>query len=160
MVLPLWSLSKLDWEGNMSEPKSRNLTFSRRGMNFETLMWLFTRLSALAMYAIILFALIGALIMGARNQMNMADVMRWAFMPNVTHVQNTNVPEIAPWASVFWKLTACALVLIAVAHGVHGLVVIADDYIASARGRKIARLLSIVFMLSMSAIGVYIVWTS
>jgi succinate dehydrogenase hydrophobic anchor subunit len=112
------------------------------------------------MYAIILFALIGALIMGARNQMNMADVMRWAFMPNVTHVQNTNVPEIAPWASVFWKLTACALVLIAVAHGVHGLVVIADDYIASARGRKIARLLSIVFMLSMSAIGVYIVWTS
>lgn len=144
----------------MSEPKSRNLTFSRRGMNFETLMWLFTRLSALAMYAIILFALIGALIMGARNQMNMADVMRWAFMPNVTHVQNTNVPEIAPWASVFWKLTACALVLIAVAHGVHGLVVIADDYIASARGRKIARLLSIVFMLSMSAIGVYIVWTS
>ena len=144
----------------MSEPKSRNLTLSQRGMNFETLMWLFTRLSALAMYALILFGLIGALVMGARNQMNMADVMRWAFMPNVTHVQNTNVPEIAPWASVFWKLTACALVLIAVAHGVHGLVVIADDYIASARGRQIVRLLSIVFMLSMSVIGVYVIWTS
>ncbi len=51
------------------------------------LMWLFTRLSALAMYAFILFAIIGALIMGARTQMNFADLMRWGFTPNVTHVQ-------------------------------------------------------------------------
>jgi succinate dehydrogenase hydrophobic anchor subunit len=144
----------------MSEPKSRNLTLSQRGMNFETLMWLFTRLSALAMYALILFGLIGALVMGARNQMNFADVMRWAFMPNATHVQSTNVPDLAPWASAFWKLAGSALLLVAVAHGVHGLVVIADDYIASTGGRKIVRLLSIVMMLSMSAIGLYIVWTS
>jgi succinate dehydrogenase hydrophobic anchor subunit len=81
-------------------------------------------------------------------------------MPNVTHVQSTDVPDIAPWASTFWKLTASALLLVAVAHGVHGLVVIADDYIASAGGRKIVRLLSIVMMLSMSAIGLYILWTS
>ena len=144
----------------MSDSKSRNLTLSQRGMNFEMLMWYFTRLSALAMYALILFGLIGALVMGARNQMNMADIMRWAFMPNVTHVQNTNVPDIAPWASTLWKLTACALVLVATAHGVHGLVVIADDYIASAGGRKIVRLLSIVFMLLMMGIGLYIIWTS
>jgi succinate dehydrogenase hydrophobic anchor subunit len=144
----------------MSDQKTRTLSLSQRGMNFETLMWYFTRLSALAMYALILFGLIGGLIMGARNQMNFADVMRWAFMPNVTHVQSTDVPDIAPWASTFWKLTASALLLIAVAHGVHGLVVIADDYIASAGGRKIVRLLSIVMMLSMSAIGLYILWTS
>jgi succinate dehydrogenase hydrophobic anchor subunit len=144
----------------MSESKSRNLTLSQRGMNFETLMWLFTRLSALAMYALILFAFIGALYMGARYQMNFADVMRWAFMPNVTHVQSTNVPDLAPWASTFWKLTACALVLVATAHGVHGLVVIADDYILGAGARKFIRFLSIVFMLSMMGIGVYIVWTS
>ena len=144
----------------MSDTKSRSLPLSRRGMTFETLMWLFTRVSALAMYAIILFALTGALIMGARNQMNMADVMRWAFMPNVTHVQSTNVPDIAPWASTFWKLTACALLVIAVAHGVHGLVVIADDYIVKHWGRQLIRLLSIVFMVSMIGIGIYIIWTS
>jgi succinate dehydrogenase hydrophobic anchor subunit len=144
----------------MTESKSRNLTLSQRGMNFETLMWLFTRLSALAMYALILFGLIGALYMGARYQMNFADVMRWAFMPNVTHVQSTNVPDLAPWASILWKLTACALVLVATAHGVHGLVVIADDYITGAGARKFVRLLSIVFMLSMMGIGVYIIWTS
>ena len=144
----------------MSDSKPRNLSLFQCGMNFETLMWLFTRVSALAMYAIILFALIGALIMGARNQMNMADVMRWAFMPNVTHVQNTNVPDIAPWASTFWKLTACALLIIAVAHGVHGQVVIADDYIVKHWARQLIRLLSIVFMLSMIGIGLYIIWTS
>ncbi len=144
----------------MSETKSRTLPLSKRGMNFETLMWLFTRLSALAMYALILFAMIGALVMGARNQMSMADVMRWGFMPNVTHVESTNVPDTAPWASVFWKLTACALLAVAVAHGVHGLVVIADDYIAGKVGRQVVRLISIVFMLSMIGIGAYVIWTS
>jgi succinate dehydrogenase hydrophobic anchor subunit len=140
--------------------KSKNLPLSQRGLNFEMLMWIFTRLSALAMYALILFGMIGALVMGARNQMNFADVMRWAFMPNSTHVQSTNVPDLAPWSSSFWKLTASALLLVAVAHGVHGLVVIADDYIVKPRGRQVVRILSIVFMLSMSAVGLYIIWTS
>ncbi len=112
------------------------------------------------MYALILFGLFGALWMGARYQMNFADVMRWAFMPNVTHVQGTNVPDIAPWAGLFWKLVAMALLLVATAHGVHGLVVIADDYIVSARGRQIVRLLSILMMASMSLIGLYIIWIS
>jgi succinate dehydrogenase hydrophobic anchor subunit len=140
--------------------KSRNLPLSKRGLNFEMLMWLFTRLSALAMYALILFALIGALIMGARTQMNLADLMRWGFMPNATHVQSTDVPDLAPWALPLWKLTASALLLIAVAHGMHGLVVIADDYIAGPRGRQINRILSVVGMLAMMVIGVYVIWTS
>jgi succinate dehydrogenase hydrophobic anchor subunit len=123
-------------------------------------MWLFTRLSALGMYALILFAIMGALFMGARNDMNFADVLRWGFMPNNTHVQNTNVPDLAPWSTPFWRLTASALLLLAVAHGVHGLVVIADDYIVSARGRQIARVLSIIMMVSMSLIGLYVLWTS
>ena len=144
----------------MNNSKSRNLPLSKRGMNFETLMWLFTRLSALAMYALILFGLIGALVMGARNQMNFADVMRWAFMPNVTHVQSTNVPDLAPWMTLFWKAVAGLLLLVASAHGVHGLVVIADDYIASAGARKIIRLASIVMLVSVSAIGLYVIWTS
>jgi succinate dehydrogenase hydrophobic anchor subunit len=124
------------------------------------LMWIFTRLSALAMYALILTAIIGALIMGARTQMNMADVLRWGFMPNSSHVQSTNVPDLAPWASPFWKVTASLLLLVAVAHGVHGLVVISDDYIVSARGRNIARIISIIMVISFSLMGLYIIWTS
>jgi succinate dehydrogenase hydrophobic anchor subunit len=144
----------------MSNSKLRTLPISKRGLNFETLMWYFTRLSALAMYALILFALIGALVMGARNQMNFADVMRWAFMPNSTHVQSTDVPDLAPWATLFWRVVAGVLLLVASSHGMHGLVVIADDYIPGAGARKIVRLLSIVLLVSVIAIGLYVLWTS
>ena len=140
--------------------KPRTLPIAKRGLNFEMLMWYFTRLSALAMYGIILFAIIGALVMGARTQMNFADLMRWGFMPNGTHVQNSNVPDLAPWEIPFWRIVASGLLLLATAHGVHGLVVIADDYIAHHGGRLAARLLSIVFMLSMIGIGLYVIWTS
>ena len=144
----------------MATTKSRSLPLTKRGLSFEMVMWLFTRFSALAMYGLILVAVIGALIMGARTQMNMADVLRWGFMPNSTHVQNTDVTDLAPWASPFWRVTGSLLLLLAVAHGVHGLVVIADDYIISTRGRLIVRWLSIAMMISMSLIGVYVLWTS
>ena len=139
--------------------KSKTLPLSKRGMNFEMFMWIVTRLTALAMYALILIAIIGALIMGARNQMNLADVLRWGFMPNYTHVQSTDVPDLAPWSTPFWKLVGSALLLVAVAHGVHGLVVIADDYIVTPRGRSIVRVISIAFMLTMISIGLYVLWT-
>jgi succinate dehydrogenase hydrophobic anchor subunit len=144
----------------MAATKSRSLPLSKRGLNFEMMMWMFTRLSALAMYGLILVAIIGALVMGARTQMNLADVLRWGFMPNSTHVQSTDVPDLAPWSTLFWRLTGSALLLIAVAHGVHGCVVIADDYIVTHRGRNIVRILSIVFMVSMWGAGLYILWTS
>lgn len=140
--------------------KSKTLPLLKRGLNFEMFMWLVTRLTALAMYALILFAIIGALVMGARNQMNLADVLRWGFMPNALHVQSTDVPDLEPWTTPFWKVTASALLLIATAHGVHGLVVIADDYIVKPRGRSIVRFISIIFMLAMIVVGAYVIWTS
>ncbi len=140
--------------------KPKTLPLSKRGFNFEMFMWLITRLTALGMYALILIGIIGALIMGARTQMNFADVMRWGFMPSITHVQNTNIPDVAPWSTPFWRLTGTALLLIATAHGVHGLVVIADDYIVSPRGRQTVRILSIIMIIAMSIIGTYVIWTS
>jgi succinate dehydrogenase hydrophobic anchor subunit len=144
----------------MSAEKTRSLPLSKRGLNFEMLMWLFTRLSALAMYGLILFAIIGALVMGARNDMNLADVLRWGFMPNATHVQSTGVPDLAPWSTPFWRILASGLLLIASAHGVHGLVVIADDYIVTPRGRNAVRGISLAFLLLMAFVGLYIIWTS
>ena len=138
----------------------KSLPLNKRGLNFEMLMWIVTRLTALAMYALLLTGVIGALIMGARTQMNLADVIRWGFMPNPSHVQSTNVPDLVPWASTFWQIVASGFLFIAVAHGVHGLVVIADDYIVKPRGRNIVRVISILMMLAMIAMGLYIIWTS
>ena len=144
----------------MATTRPRTLPLTKRGLNFEMLMWLFTRLSALGMYALILFAILGALWMSARNNMSFADVLRWGFMPTNTHVQSTQVPDLGPWSTPFWMLTASALLLLAVAHGVHGLVVIADDYITSSRGRLTVRWISIAMMISMSLIGLYVLWTA
>jgi succinate dehydrogenase hydrophobic anchor subunit len=140
--------------------EEKSLSLKERGFNFEMFMWLITRLTALAMYALLLIAVIGALIMGARTQMNIADVIRWAFMPNPAHVQSTNVPDLAPWGTTFWRLLASAFLFIAVAHGTHGLVVITDDYIVSSRGRNIVRFLSIVMVIVMFAMGLYVLWTA
>lgn len=137
----------------------KSLPLSKRGLSFEMFMWLITRLTALAMYALLLTAVIGALIMGARTQMNIADVIRWSFMPNPSHVQSTNVPDLAPWSTTFWRLLASAFLFIAVAHGTHGLVVIADDYIVSSRGRNTVRVLSILMVIAMTAMGLFILWT-
>ena len=142
----------------MATTRPRVLPLKKRGLNFEMAMWMFTRLSALAMYALILFAILGALVMGARGEMTFADILRWGYMPNSNHVQSTNVPDLAPWSTPFWRLVGSALLLVAVAHGVHGLVVIADDYITSERGRRIVRLLSILFMITMMLIGLYLLW--
>jgi len=139
--------------------KQRTLSLKERGFNFEMFMWLITRLTALGMYALIIIAVIGALIMGARTQMNIADVIRWSFMPNPSHVQSTNVPDLAPWSTTFWKLVASAFLFVAVSHGTHGLVVIADDYIVSPRGRSTVRFISIVMVIAMLAMGLYVLWT-
>jgi succinate dehydrogenase hydrophobic anchor subunit len=65
---------------------------------------------------------------------------------------------LEPWAAPFWAVVGSLLLLVAVAHGVHGLVVIADDYIVSDRGRSIVRFISIVMMISMSLMGLYLLW--
>jgi len=137
----------------------KTLSIKKRGLNFEMFMWIITRLTALAMYALLLTAVIGAIIMGARSQMNIADVIRWSFMPNPSHVQSTNVPDLAPWGTTFWRLLASVFLFIAAAHGTHGLVVIADDYIVSSRGRNTVRVLSVIMLLAMTAMGLYILWT-
>ncbi len=140
--------------------KPRTVSFTQRGFDFETFMWFFTRVSALVMYALALTGLVGALIMGARTQMNLADLMRWVFTPNVTHVQNTNVPDLAPWTTSFWKLVASAFVFFATSHGLHGLLSVIEDYLTLPWLRRTLRILVLLLTLFMIFVGVYLIWTS
>ena len=119
-----------------STTKARTLPLSKRGMSFETFMWLFTRLTALAMYGFIFVGLVGALIMGATHDMTFVEVLRWVLMPNAGHVAYTNVPDVGPWATTFWKLVACGFFLTAISHGVHGVIVILDDYFQTERQKQ------------------------
>jgi succinate dehydrogenase hydrophobic anchor subunit len=140
--------------------KPRTVSLAKRGFDFETTMWIFTRLSALAMYLFALVAIIGALIMGARTEMNLADLIRWTFMSNPNHVLNTNVADLAPWSTTFWKLTGSGFLLFAATHGLHGLLSVLEDYLSHPVLRKILRLLVIMILLVMVVIAVYVLWTS
>jgi len=144
----------------MTQAKARSLPLSKRGMSFETFMWLFTRLTALGMYFFILVGAVGALIMGAQNQMTFVEVLRWALTTSSGHVQNSNLPDIAPWATTFWKLVASGMFLTASSHGVHGVIVILDDYFAKASQRLWIRILSMIGFFIIGPIGLYVLWTA
>jgi succinate dehydrogenase hydrophobic anchor subunit len=144
----------------MSEAKARTLSLSKRGMSFETFMWLFTRLTALAMYGFILIGVVGALIMGAQHDMSFVEVLRWALMPSVGHAEYTNVTNIAPWASTFWKLVASGMFIVASSHGMHGVIVVLDDYFARPSQRQWIRILNLVGYFIIAPIGLYVIWTA
>ena len=135
-------------------------TAPQRGVNFDYIMWLFTRLSALGMYLLGFIGIAGALIMGARQEMGLPDLMRWAFTPEVTHVVTTNVSNIDAWKTVFWQIMGSLMVLLAGAHGFHGLLNVIEDYLKNARVRQFLRILVIGIWLLMSAIAVYVIMTS
>jgi succinate dehydrogenase hydrophobic anchor subunit len=143
--------------------KHRILSLSKRGFDFEIFMWLFVRLSALAMYLCAFIGLVGALIMGARTQVNFADLLRWSFMPDSNHVlMNTTLNNLAnadAWASLFWKIMGSLFVAFAASHGLHGVLSVVEDYLKNRVVRRILRIVVLVLTFIGIAIAIYVVWT-
>jgi succinate dehydrogenase hydrophobic anchor subunit len=141
----------------------RKLSLARRGFDFEIFMWLFVRLSALAMYLCAFTGLVGALILGARTQVNLADLIRWSFMPDSNHVlMNTTLNNIANsdvWASLFWKIMGSTFVAFATSHGLHGVLSVVEDYLKNRVVRRILRIVGLVLTFVMIAIAIYVLWT-
>jgi succinate dehydrogenase hydrophobic anchor subunit len=140
--------------------KTKLRTAPQHGFHFDYLMWLFTRLSALAMYLLAIVGIIAALLMSARQNMTVADLMRWAFMPNPNHVANTNIPDVETWKGIFWQVMGILMLFLAGAHGLHGLLNVLEDYISSTRVRNLLRGLVLLVWVLMSAIGIYVILTS
>ena len=132
----------------------------QRGFHFDYLMWLYTRLTALAMYLLAIVGITAALLMSARQNMTVADLMRWAFIPNPNHVANTNIPEIDAWKGLFWQVLGILMLLFAGSHGLHGLLNVLEDYISRTWVRNLLRILVLLVWVLMSAIGIYVILTS
>lgn len=140
----------------METVKPRSLPFSKRGFNFETIMWFFTRLTVLAMYGFILAGLTGGLILSARTGANLADVLRWAFFPNLN--ENPLVAYI--WITVLTKLMVVAFILVVSGHGVHGVLEILDDYFTGASARRWFRNGIIAYAIAANVIAILVIWIS
>jgi succinate dehydrogenase hydrophobic anchor subunit len=140
--------------------KTKPRTAPQRGFNFDYIMWLITRLTALAMYLLAIVGIIAALLMSARQNMTVADLTRWAFMPNPNHVANTNIPDVEAWKGIFWQVMGILMLFFAGVHGIHGLLNVLEDYISRTGVRNVVRILGLLVWAIMSAIGVYVILTS
>lgn len=139
----------------MTTTTKRTLPLSKRGFSFETIMWAFTRLTAFAMYGLILAGFIGALVVSAQTGVNFGDVLRWALLPNTA----ANPIAHIVWMTILAKLMVIVFMLVVSGHGVHGILEILDDYYSSAIARRWFRNFVIAYALVTNAIVLYVIFT-
>ncbi len=130
----------------------------RKRLTLDSLMWLFTRLSGLALLLTAAVAMAGALLMGARLQMDLPTLMRWTFFPNPNHVANSNIPDVAlGWINGFWQVIQALVVVFGGTHGFNGLRVVMEDYARSPRARAVLRWIIGVLWAAVMAAGIGVV---
>lgn len=131
---------------------ARTLSLKKRGFNFETFMWAFTRFTVIAMYGLIIAGILGGLIVSGQTGANLGDVFYWAFFPNMA----AN-PIGVVWMNILAKLMVIAFVLVACGHGVHGVLEIWDDYVTNEGARRWARNIVITYAIVASIIAIYVI---
>ena len=134
---------------------ARTLPLNKRGFNFETFMWAFTRFTVIAMYGLMLAGLIGGLIVSMQTGTNLGDVFYWAFFPNMAENPLGQV-----WMTVLAKLMVIAFVFSAAGHGVHGVLEIWDDYVTNEGARRWARNIVITYAVLACLVALYLIWTA
>ena len=129
--------------------------------SLEYILWIFTRLSGLAMILLALIGALGALLMGARTQMDLSTLMRWTFFPNPNHVVNSNIPDVTlGWATAFWQIMQMLIVSLGITHGFNGLRVVIEDYTGQTIWRPIMRGLIFLLWLFLLIIAIYVILAS
>ena len=131
---------------------ARTLSIKKRGLNFETFMWAFTRFTVIAMYGLILVGILGGLRLSMMTGVNFGDIMYWAFFPNM--VDN---PLGQVWMNITARLMVIAFVLVVCGHGVHGVLEIWDDYVTSEKARRWARNIVITYAILASIVAIYVI---
>ena len=134
---------------------TRTLPISKRGLNFEMVMWAFTRFTVLAMYGLILAGLLGGLILSRQTGANLGSILYWAFFP---HVAENPLGQV--WMTILAKLMVTTFLLVACGHGVHGVLEILDDYFTNVGARRWSRNFIIAYAILASLIAIYVIWTS
>jgi succinate dehydrogenase hydrophobic anchor subunit len=121
-------------------------------------MWVFTRLSGIALFILAFIGIVGAFWMGARTQMDVGTLLRWTFFPNPFHVQNSDIPDVAiGWATAYWQIMQMLIIFFGVTHGMNGVRMVIEDYLNSPRIRTLLRGLLLLFWLFLMIVCVYVI---
>jgi len=131
------------------------------GMSFEYIMWIFTRISGLAMILLAGIGVTAAFMMGARTQMDLPALMRWTFFPNPNHVVNSNIPDVAVgWATAFWQIMQMLIIFFAVTHAFNGLRIVLEDFIGQSYLKPMLRGLILLLWMFSLITAVYVILAS
>lgn len=137
------------------------------GFSFEYMMWIFTRLSGLAMFLLSFIGFAGAFWLGARMYMtnnsfvDIGALARWTFFPNPNHVVNTNIPDVAVgWANAWWQIMQITILFLGTTHGMNGLRVVIEDYIDRSWLRTLLRGLIFLLWIFVMLFGIYVIQAS
>ncbi len=131
------------------------------GFSFEYLMWIFTRLSGLAMFLLAFIGVAAAFAMGARTQVDLPTLLRWTFFPNPNHVVNSNIPDVTlGWANAYWQVMQILIAFFGITHGFNGLRVVIEDYIGHSFLQTLLRGVIFLLWLFMLIVAVYVVLAS
>jgi succinate dehydrogenase / fumarate reductase membrane anchor subunit len=131
------------------------------GFSFEYLMWIFTRISGLALILLSLIGIIGAFILGAREQVDIGALARWTFFPNPNHVVNTEIPDVTlGWANAWWQVLQMLILFFGATHGMNGLRVVVEDYLGASWAKVLWRGAIFLIWLFVLIVGVYVILAS
>jgi succinate dehydrogenase hydrophobic anchor subunit len=121
-------------------------------------MWIFTRISGIAMLVLAAFGMAGAFYMGARLQMDLPTLMRWTFFPNPNHVINSEIPDVAiGWANGFWQVMEMLVIFFAATHAYNGLRVVIEDYLKPSAFRPLLRGFIFLLWIFSLIVAVYVI---
>ena len=128
---------------------------------FEYGMWLFTRISGLALMLFAAVSMGVAFALGGRMQLTMPSMFRWMFFPNPNHVVNSNIPDVtAGWSNAFWQIFSMLMILLASIHGFNGVRMILEDYIKKPLVITVLRGLTVLLLAGALIVAVYVILAS
>jgi succinate dehydrogenase hydrophobic anchor subunit len=136
-------------------------TAPQRGFTLDYLMWLFTRLSGLGLFVLALIGVVGAMLLGAREQVDLPTLMRWTFFPNPNHVVNSSIPDVTQgWANAFWQIMMILVLFLGVTHGFNGLRMVIEDYLGQSVSQVLLRGVIFLLWLFFTVMGVFVILAS
>jgi len=139
----------------------RSRTVPQRGFNLDYLMWLFTRLSGLTLFLLALIGVVGALLLGAREQVDLPTLVRWTFFPNPNHVVNSSIPDVTlGWANAYWQIMMILVLFFGVTHGFNGLRMVIEDYLGQSISQALLRGVIFLLWLFFMVMGIFVILAS
>lgn len=128
---------------------------------FEYGMWLFTRISGLALMLMAATSMGIAFALGGRTQVDMPAMFRWIFFPNPNHVVNTNIPDVSQgWSNAFWQVYSTVMIFLASGHALNGVRMVIEDYLDRPLLISFLRVLLLTLWFGGMIVAIYVILAS